>query len=75
MEQISRYAIARETEKAIALKAWGDKFDSKTTFSFPLWIPKSLIKNDEVPAWFIGKKMKEAVDFYDLARIPVIELA
>lgn len=52
--------VARETEKAICVNAKITNIHTDKSFTKMVWIPKSLVKNEnEVPNWFLGKKVSE----------------
>ena len=51
--------IAKETEKAIAVKAYFDAYNIERDITRLIWIPKSLMKDGCVPGWFIAKKITE----------------
>lgn len=60
---LSKLVKVAETEKAIAIKGWKSYGRSTKSFETKVWIPKSIIKDGEIPAWFIGKKEQEwAID-------------
>ena len=55
--------FSRETEKAVAISVTlvhsaSDLVVKKTL----LWIPKSLVKGNNVPTWFLRKKEQELID-------------
>lgn len=54
--------ISKETEKAIAFKAWKtDTLNYRRTFQFDFWCPKSCINEDgSIKLWFMVKKVREA---------------
>jgi len=53
---------ARETEKAIAVKANFDAPNLERDFTRLVWVPKSLIKDMAIPGWFIVKKVREIAE-------------
>ena len=58
--------VARETTKAIAVKASFDAYDIERTVHRLVWIPKSLIQNGGVPGWWVAKKIDELKhEFYE----------
>jgi len=56
--------IIKETEKAVAVEAVLDFCDVEKTVEKMLWIPKSLIKSNAVPGWFVVKKIDELLGYY-----------
>jgi len=65
--------IAKETAKAIAVKASFDAYDVERTVHRLVWIPKSLIKNGAVPGWWMAKKIDELKhEFYDRYQTGVV---
>jgi len=52
-------SIKRETEKAIAVNAVFDAYNTEKTITRLVWVPKSLIHEDGVPGWFIAKKITQ----------------
>lgn len=65
---ISSEIIAKETEKAICIRMSGEGLRSGDQISFDMWIPKSLVKENEVPMWFLLKAGREkhfaSINFY-----------
>lgn len=59
---IANLAKSNESEKAIAVKGWANYEGSKKVFEIAMWVPKSIIKNGEIPAWFLQKKHNEYCD-------------
>lgn len=51
--------IAKETAKAICATVQVVCVHTDNYFSKDIWIPKSLMRNDEVVAWFASKKESE----------------
>ena len=51
------YKITKETDKAVLYQAVNQKICGNRIdkFTFSLWVPKSIIKNGEVPSWFLKK--------------------
>ena len=50
--------VVRETEKAVAYEeiretAWGEKKEL-------VWVPKSIIKDNIIPFWFLQKQMSKS---------------
>lgn len=45
----------KETEKAIGFKGWKNYIGSSKTWEVVVWVPKSIIKENVIPSWFIGK--------------------
>ncbi|NIP26660.1 MAG: hypothetical protein GWN94_19815 [Phycisphaerae bacterium] len=56
--------FAKETEKAVAVKIWLDFCDVEKTIEKLLWVPKSIIRDNAVPGWFLLKKFNEILDEY-----------
>jgi len=54
----------RETEKAIAVKVVLEFCDVEKIYSKLIWIPKSLLKDNTVPGWFVNKKLNELLEEY-----------
>lgn len=58
--------LVKETEKAICISVGCDTYKKgagTVTTGTTMWIPKSLIKNNEIPFWFIEKYLQEkAID-------------
>ena len=65
---ISSEIIAKETEKAICIRMSGSAARSGDQKGFDMWIPKSVVKENEVPMWVLinnGTKMGfDSVHFY-----------
>jgi hypothetical protein len=69
---ISSEIIAKETEKAICIRMsgeyWGGGRNDGNQMGFDMWIPKSLVKENEVPMWFLLKAGREkhfaSINFY-----------
>lgn len=61
---ISDYKVVRETEKAIAFKAW-KTFDmgKGKAIEWNIWVPKSVIKDGFIANWFLTKLESEARDY------------
>ena len=61
---ISDYKIVKETEKAVAFKAWKTfNMARGKTIEWNIWVPKSVIKNGMIANWFLNKLESEAIDF------------
>lgn len=56
---ISEETIWKETEKAIMIRATGETVRMGNIQGFDMWIPKSLVKDGEIPMWFIQKVANE----------------
>jgi len=56
---ISEEKVWKETEKAIMIRATGKAARSGSIFGFDMWVPKSLVKDGEIPMWFIQKVADE----------------
>jgi len=54
--------VARETEKAVAVKANFDAYNLERDFQHLVWIPKSLLHGLAVPGWFIIKKVRQITE-------------
>lgn len=52
-------AIARETEKAVAVEADVEIANLEKSTRRTLWIPKSVMKDGGVPGWILDKKVQE----------------
>jgi len=65
---IEKEIIIKETEKAICIRMTGSCTRSGDQKGFDMWIPKSMVKNNEVAAWVLSKNGKEkgfdSVNFY-----------
>lgn len=65
---ISSEIIAKETEKAICIRVSGEATRSGDQKGFDLWIPKSIVKENELPFWFLTKSGREkgfdSITFY-----------
>lgn len=57
--EIAKLNVIRETEKAFGIKAWCNYNRSSKTWEITVWVPKSIIKNGEIPEWFYAKKSQE----------------
>lgn len=55
-------AIARETEKALAIEVNFDAYNLERNFKKLLWVPKSIVKEKCIPGWFILKKIRQLAD-------------
>lgn len=59
----SDFNKVRETEKAIGLNAWANKIYMNgregKSWEMIVWIPKSIIKDDIIPDWFLNKKSSD----------------
>jgi hypothetical protein len=52
--------VNNETEKAFLIRMAGDSLAYNGGFkSFDVWVPKSIVKNETIPAWFMENKRKE----------------
>lgn len=61
---ISDYKVVKETEKAIAFKAWKTfNMGRGKSIEWNIWVPKSVIKNGVIANWFLNKLESEAMDF------------
>lgn len=61
---ISDYKVVKETEKAIAFKAWKTfNMGRGKAIEWNIWVPKSVIKNGVIANWFLNKLESEAMDF------------
>jgi len=56
--------IAKETEKAIAVNVTLDFCDAERNQNKLMWIPKSLVKENGVPGWFIMRKLQDILSEY-----------
>ena len=54
----------RETEKALAVEVTLEFCDVEKIADKMIWIPKSLVKNNSVPGWFVSKKLNELLEEY-----------
>ena len=71
--KLSALVIVKETEKAVAIKGWCNSiFSERKTWEVSIWIPKSIIKNDIIPDWFMEKKFNE---FYQNVQRVILEMA
>lgn len=57
----SLFVTMRETEKAVAFQATGDKYGKRKEMM--IWIPKSMIVDGTVPAWKIQRGLAEAASY------------
>lgn len=58
-EFINSYTTIRETAKAILIGGQLVCTFTDQVVKANLWIPKSLIKNEGIPVWFLNKKIDE----------------
>lgn len=54
----------RETEKALAVEVILEFCDVEKIVDKMIWIPKSLVKDNSVPGWFVIKKLNELLEEY-----------
>ena len=61
---ITDYKVVKETEKAIAFKAWKTfNMGRGKSIEWTVWVPKSVIKNGIIENWFLNKIEAEARDY------------
>lgn len=61
---ITDYKVVKETEKAIAFKAWKTfNMGRGKSIEWTVWVPKSVIKNGIIANWFLNKLEAEARDY------------
>lgn len=61
---ISELQVVRETEKAIAFKAWKTfNMGRGKSIEWSVWVPKSVIKEGRIANWFLNKLESEAMDY------------
>ncbi len=70
--ELSKLVKVKETEKAVAVKGWCRSIFSDKSWEISVWIPKSIIKNDIIPDWFLDKKNQE---FYQNDQRVIFEVA
>jgi len=56
--------IVRETERALAVEVILEFCDVEKMADKMIWIPKSLVKDNSVPGWFVIKKLNELLEEY-----------
>jgi hypothetical protein len=65
---IANETILKETEKAICVRMSGTCSRSGDQKGFDMWLPKSVVKENEVPMWVLIKNGREkgfdSVHFY-----------
>ena len=65
---IATETIQKETEKAICIRMSGTASRSGNQIGFDMWLPKSVVKENEVPMWVLIKNGREkgfdSVHFY-----------
>lgn len=57
--KLTSLVIVKETEKAVAVKGWCRTIFSDKSWVVSVWIPKSIIRNNIIPDWFLDKKYQE----------------
>lgn len=57
-----KFQSSWESEKAYGVDIPFDMYDLEKTVTMRVFIPKSMVKNGEVPYWLYQKKMKEAYE-------------
>lgn len=62
--ETTKLNIKRETEKAVLISAILECYVTNQSVKADFWCPKSIIKNDEIPQWFINKKEDELRSFH-----------